>query len=118
MADSLVTAFHRHLHACGMAPSSQERYLSSVLRLIAFAGVPAGELNSQHAVVGGAGGGSAVSSETSQRMVMVQRSASARTVEGTTRLAQRNVSVLRTAPMTGRMMCRSQNRTFPAVNEG
>jgi integrase/recombinase XerD len=49
MTDSLVTAFHRHLHACGMAPSTQERYVSSVLRLIAFAGLPAGELTSQHA---------------------------------------------------------------------
>jgi hypothetical protein len=41
MTDSLTTSFHQHLHACGMAASTQERYVSCVLRLIAFSGEPA-----------------------------------------------------------------------------
>jgi integrase/recombinase XerD len=49
MAASLIQSFHKHLHACGMAPSTQERYVSSILRLIAFAGVPAEAITSQHA---------------------------------------------------------------------
>ncbi len=49
MAASLIQSFHRHLHACGMAASTQERYVASVARLIAFAGVPAEAITSQHA---------------------------------------------------------------------
>jgi integrase/recombinase XerD len=49
MAASLIQSFHKHLHARGMAPSTQERYVSSILRLIAFAGVPAEAITSQHA---------------------------------------------------------------------
>jgi len=49
MADSLIQSFHRHLHACGMAPSTQERYVSCILRMIAFAGVPGKGLTSQRA---------------------------------------------------------------------
>jgi hypothetical protein len=47
MADSLITAFHHHLHACRMAPATQERSVSCILRLVAFASVPAAELASQ-----------------------------------------------------------------------
>lgn len=49
MTVSLTTSFHQHLHACGMAASTQERYVSCVLRLIAFSGVPAEAVTSAHA---------------------------------------------------------------------
>jgi len=49
MTASLIASFHHHLHARGMARSTQERYLSCVLRLINFAGVAPEALTSQHA---------------------------------------------------------------------
>jgi integrase/recombinase XerD len=49
MAASLIESFHHHLHARGMARSTQERYLSCVLRMINFAGVTPEALTSQHA---------------------------------------------------------------------
>ena len=49
MAASLIESFHHHLHARGMATSTQERYLSCVLRLINFSGVPPEDVTSQHA---------------------------------------------------------------------
>jgi integrase/recombinase XerD len=49
MTASLITSFHHHLHARGMAASTQERYVSCVLRLINFSGVTPEALTSQHA---------------------------------------------------------------------
>lgn len=49
MSQSALLSFERHLHARGHRPSTVERYTACVARLIAWSGVPAESVTSDHA---------------------------------------------------------------------
>jgi integrase/recombinase XerD len=49
MSQSALLSFERHLHARGHQPSTVERYTACVARLIAWSGVPAESVTSDHA---------------------------------------------------------------------